>query len=97
MLAGSLRRSNQATPTKPVGLTESHGKNWSCVSLGGATGIGSDQVLPPSVERATTTCMKLPVQLYIATYKSPECGPSLASAPITGVLGMKASGTLGRG
>src|ERR1700722_582885 len=84
MFAGSLRRSSQLTPTNPVGLTEIQGRNWSCV-IPAATGTGFDHAPPPSVERTTCTCMNLPVQLYITTYRFPACGPLLLSTPIAGV------------
>ena len=59
MLAGSLRRSSQLTPANPVLLTESEGKNWSWVSLAGATGTGFDQVLPPSLDEIKSRLARL--------------------------------------
>src|SRR6266496_131434 len=62
-LAGSLRRSSHVTPIVPLALVFSHGKNWSCATLAGATPTPALQVAPPSAECVTSTRIRTPSQL----------------------------------
>ena len=59
------------------------------MSLAGATGTGFDQVAPPSAERMTCARRYVPVQVYIATYKLPECGGVKPDALQTCRTGMR--------
>ena len=52
-----------STPTTPVLLTFSQGKNSSFFAVEGATTTGVDQIPPPLVERATCTRIHLVVVL----------------------------------
>src|SRR3989442_837700 len=60
--AGSSPRSSQLTAGRAPDR-EIHGKNWSCVSVEAATGIGELHVVPPSVDVCTWTFMNDPVHV----------------------------------
>src|SRR5438309_8937268 len=70
-LFGSPRRSRKVTPTSPRELTFTQGKNWSWVSVEGATVCCALHVVPPTLELTTRTLTTVPVQCQNAKYSCP--------------------------